>query len=157
MDCGRLLLLRPNEKVARSWRLRARRPSPITLRSGRARGSLSRCAMWAAHHARPGAPQAAAAGRCSRARAGPATAATGRRGAAAAAAIRLACGLAGAERRSQGGEVASSSCARDRTGPYVHRRCMSPYVSRDRRGAATPGSRPQVMVWVPIEWHRIAQ
>ena len=81
----------------------------------------------------------AAAGRRSRARAGPATAATGRRGGATAAAIRLACGLAGAERRSRGGEVDSSSFARDRTRPYVHRRCMSPYVSRDQRGAATPG------------------
>ena len=63
----------------------------------------------------------------------------GRRGGAIAAAIRLACGLAGAERRSRGGEVASSGFARDRTRPYVHRRCMSPYVSRDQRGAATPG------------------
>ena len=138
-DCRQLLLLRLNEKIARTRSLRARRCSPITQRAHRTRGSRWRCSTWTARQVRPGAPHAAAAGRRSRVRAGRATAAMGRRGSGAAAAMRLGCGVAGAERRSRGGEVTSSGFARDRTRPYVHRRCMSPYVSRDWRGAATPG------------------
>ena len=60
-----------------------------------------------------------------------ATAAMGRRGGGAAAAMRLGCGVAGAERRSRGGEVASSGFARDRTRPNAHSRFVGPYVSRD--------------------------
>jgi len=127
-DCGRLLLLRLNEKIARTRSPRARRRSPITQRAHRTRGSRWQCSTWTARQVRLGAPLAAAAGRRSRARARPATAATGRRGGAAAAAIRLGCGLAGAERRSRGGEVASSGCARDRTRPYVHREVPKYYV-----------------------------
>ena len=101
--CGQLLLHRLNEKVARTRSPWARRCSPITQRTHRARRSRSRCSTWTARQVHPGPPHAAATGRRSRARGGQATAATGRRGGAAAVAMRLGCGVAGAERRSRGG------------------------------------------------------